>query len=127
MKQRKYGILSLWKLATAISAIGNAAHTLAAGLRVPSAIGDTLILRAVHESSGTALSFSDDAMMRMAYYVAQQADMLIAIEAAAMLAAYAELLATHFLTPEDETVMFFTSSGLVDVRNSGEECWLNVS
>ena len=49
--------------------------------------------------------------------------MLIAIEAAATLAAYAELLATHFLTPDDETVLFFTGSGLADVgilaKNAG--------
>jgi threonine synthase len=94
---------------------GNAAHTLAAGLRVPSAIGDTLILRAVRASGGTALSVSDDAIIGMVYYAAQRAGMLIAIEAAATLAAYAELLATHFLTPDDETVLFFTGSGLADI------------
>ncbi len=93
----------------------DAAHTMAAGLRVPSAIGDRLILRAVRESGGTALSVSDDAMMRMVSYAAQREGMLIAIEAAATLAAYFALLATHFLTPDDETVLFFTGSGLPDV------------
>src|SRR5579871_6871548 len=37
------------------------AHTQAAGLRVPSAIGDRLILRAVRESGGTAVTVSDEA------------------------------------------------------------------
>jgi threonine synthase len=37
-------------------------HTQAAGLRVPSAIGDRLILQAAHESGGTALAVSDDEM-----------------------------------------------------------------
>ena len=99
---------------------GNAAHTLAAGLRVPSAIGDRLILQAVRESGGTALSVSDDAMKRMVHLAAQREGMLIAIEAAATLAAYFTLLATHFLTPNDETVLFFTGSGLPDIRTLGE-------
>jgi hypothetical protein len=40
---------------------------------------------------------------------------LIAVEAAATLAAYHSLLATHFLTSADETVLFFTGSGLPDI------------
>ena len=99
---------------------GNAAHTLAAGLRVPSAIGDRLILKAVRESGGTALSVSDDAMKRMVHLAAQREGMLIAIEAAATLAAYFTLLAAHFLMPNDETVLFFTGSGLPDIRTLWE-------
>lgn len=67
-----------------------------AGLSVPSAIVGTLILRAARESGCTALSVSDDAMLNMVQYAAQQAVMLIASEAAATLAAHTELLATHF-------------------------------
>ena len=96
-----------------------AARTIAAGLRVPSAIGDKLVLQAVRESGGTALSVSDDVMMRMLDYAAQREGMMIAIEAAATLAAYSALLATHFLTPNDETVLFFTGSGLPDIRTMG--------
>lgn len=91
------------------------AHTQAAGLRVPAAIGDRLILQAVRESSGTALSVSDTAMEQMVQYVAQREGMLIALEAAATVVAYHRLLATHFLEPTDETVLFFTGSGLHDV------------
>src|SRR5579863_934689 len=91
------------------------AHTVAAGLRVPSAIGDRLILKAVRESGGTAVAVSDEAMLAMVRYAAQREGMLIAIEAAATIAAYHELLATHFLEPEAETVLFFTGSGLTDI------------
>jgi threonine synthase len=93
------------------------AHTKAAGLRVPSAIGDRLILQAVRESGGTALTVSDDAMTKMVYYTAQQEGILISLEAAATVAAYHSLLATHFLEPGDETVLFFTGSGLPDMGN----------
>src|SRR5579859_5113661 len=76
------------------------ARTQAAGLRVPSAIGDRLILQAVHESGGTALTVSDDMMKQMVCYTAKRAGMLIALEAAATLAAYSDLLAAGFLEPE---------------------------
>ncbi len=91
------------------------AHTAAAGLRVPSAIGDRLTLQAVYESGGTAISVSDNAMMQMVHLAAQRMGMLIALEAATTIVAYHKLLATHFLEPEDETVLFFTGSGLPEV------------
>lgn len=91
------------------------ASTLAAGLRVPSAIGDRLILQAVYASGGTAICVSDDAMLEMVRFAAQREGMLIALEAAATLAAYHTLLARHFLEPGNETVLFFTGSGLADI------------
>ncbi len=91
------------------------AHTAAAGLRVPSAIGDRLILKAVRESGGTAVTVSDERMLAMVRYAAQRAGMLIALEAAATVAAYHDLLAERFLEPEMETVLFFTGSGLPDI------------
>ena len=39
------------------------AHTIADGLRVPRAVGDFLMLRAIRESGGTALAVSDEAMV----------------------------------------------------------------
>ena len=93
----------------------NRASTRAAGLRVPSAIGDRLILQAVRESGGTAICVSDEAMIHMVRFAAYREGMLIAVEAAATLAAYHRLLATHSLAPADETVLFFTGSGLPDI------------
>ena len=93
------------------------AHTIAAGLRVPSAIGDRLILQAVRESGGTALTVSDDTMTKMVYYTAQQEGILISLEAAATVAAYHNLLANRFLEPGDKTVLLFTGGGLPDMGN----------
>ncbi len=90
------------------------AHTDAAGLRVPAAIGDRLILQALRESGGSALAVSDAEMKRMVHYAAQRAGMLISREAAATLVAYHTLLLQHRLTPADEVVLFFTGSGLLD-------------
>lgn len=94
------------------------AHTQAAGLRVPSAIGDRLILQAVRESEGTALSVSDAMMTEMVHYAARREGILIALEAGATIAAYHSLLATGFLKPSDEVVVFFTGSGLPDLHSS---------
>ncbi len=91
------------------------AHTKAAGLRVPSAIGDRLILQAVRESGGTAITVNDDEMAKMVRFTAQREGMFISLEAAATVAAYHNLLANHFLEPGDETVLFFTGNGLIDV------------
>lgn len=93
------------------------AHTKAAGLRVPSAIGDRLILEAVHASGGTAVTVSDDEMAQMVRYAARREGLLIALEAAATLAAYHKLIAANFLEPGSETALFFTGSGLPDVGN----------
>jgi threonine synthase len=93
------------------------AHTMAAGLRVPAAIGDRLILQAVRESGGTAIAVSDEAMRQMVDYAAQREGMLIALEAAATIAAYHLLLGRYFLEVGDETLLFFTGSGLPDIGN----------
>lgn len=92
------------------------ANTRAAGLRVPSAIGDRLILAAVRESGGTAVTVSDESMAEMARYAARREGMLISLEAAATIAAYHALITRHFLEPGAETVLFFTGSGLADIR-----------
>lgn len=91
------------------------AQTEAAGLRVPSALGDRLILQAVSESGGMAVSVSDERMKQMVHYAAQREGMLISLEAAATLAAYHMLLAAGILQPENQTVLFFTGSGLPEI------------
>ena len=91
------------------------AHTDAAGLRVPSAIGDRLILQAVRESGGTALAVSDEAMEQMMRYAARREGILVSLEAAATLAAYHILLGRGVLSSDEETVLFFTGSGLTNL------------
>ena len=91
------------------------ARTRAAGLRVPSAIGDRMILQAIRTSGGTAVTVSDEEMHAMMRYASQRAGLLVSLEAAASVAAYHRLLAGHVLEPEQETVLFATGSGLPDV------------
>jgi threonine synthase len=88
------------------------AHTLAAGLRVPRAFGDALILKIVRESSGCAVAVSDAEIMKALGSWAREEGVFAAPEGAASLAAYRKLVAAGFLKPEDSVVLFNTGSGL---------------
>ena len=74
------------------------AHTLAAGLRVPKAYGDFIILDIVRKSCGTAIAVSDDAIMAAVKEMASTEGIFPAPEGGAALAAYQQLLASGFLT-----------------------------
>ncbi len=91
------------------------AETLAGGLRVPAAIGDFLILRAVRGSGGTALTVSDAEMLAAARLLAASEGIFAGLEGAATVAAYQKLLADGTLKPEDEVVLFNTGSGLLSL------------
>ena len=69
------------------------AHTIASGIRVPQAIGDFLILRAVRESGGFAIAVEDDAISAALDEVAREEGLLLCPEGAATYAAYKQSLA----------------------------------
>ena len=87
------------------------AHTLAAGLRVPKAYGDFIILDIVRKSGGTAIAVSDDAIMAAVKEMASTEGIFPAPEGGAALAAYQQLLASGFLKESDKVVLFNTGSG----------------
>ena len=88
------------------------AHTVASGLRVPKALGDFLVLRAIRESNGTAISVSDEELMDAALLLAAREGIFAAPEGGACVAAAKRLLETGFLKPDDRVVIFNTGSGL---------------
>src|SRR5512142_1227455 len=88
------------------------AATVAAGLRVPKAFGDYIILDILRQSGGTAIAVSDDELMQALADWAQEEGVFAAPEGAASLAAYRKLLASGFLKRSDEVVLFNTGSGL---------------
>jgi threonine synthase len=88
------------------------AHTLAAGLRVPKPLGDTLILRALRESGGTALAVGDQELLDAGLEMAALEGIFPAPEGAACLPALKKLLASGFLKPDERIVLFNTGSGL---------------
>jgi threonine synthase len=88
------------------------AHTIASGIRVPQAIGDFLILRAVRESGGFAIAVTDDAITTALNEVAHTEGLLLCPEGAATYAAYKESLADGRIKRTDNVVLFNCASGL---------------
>ena len=88
------------------------AHTFAAGIRVPQAVGDFLILRAVRESGGFAIAVDDDAIMRAWREAAAEEGLLLCPEGAATYAAYKAAVADGRVAPGERAVLFNCASGL---------------
>ena len=88
------------------------AHTLAAGIRVPAAIGDFLILRAIRESGGFATSVSDETIVEARAEVARRDGVLLCPEGAATYAAWQTALAEGRIGAEDRVVLFNCATGL---------------
>lgn len=88
------------------------AHTSASGLRVPRAIGDFLMLRALRESGGTAVAVTDDAIHDAWQEMAFQTGVFVAPEGAATYAALRELVEQGKVDPDERIVLFNTGSGL---------------
>jgi threonine synthase len=88
------------------------ARTIAAGLRVPAAIGDYLILDAVRDTGGTAVSVSEDAIVDAQREMGRLAGVYAAPEAAATWAALRDLRRSGFLRGEERVVLFCTGMGL---------------
>ncbi len=88
------------------------AHTIASGIRVPQAIGDFLILRAVRESKGFAIAVEDDAITAALDEMAREEGLLLCPEGAATYAAYKQSLADGRLKRSDQVVLFNCASGL---------------
>jgi threonine synthase len=87
------------------------AHTIAAGLRVPKAFGDFLVLDAVRATGGTAVAVSDDDMLACMRSLGREG-IAAAPEGAATLAAYDMLRASGTLSDRDRVVLINTGSAM---------------
>lgn len=88
------------------------AHTIAPGIRVPVAIGDYLMIDAMHASGGTGVTVSDQEILDAMNEIARAEGVFAAPEGAATYAGYKKLVGSGFLKPEDRVVLFNTGSGL---------------
>jgi threonine synthase len=88
------------------------AHTLADGLRVPAAVGDFLILRALRESGGTAVGVADERMIEAAELLGRTEGIWAAPEGAATLVAFQALRRQGWIGDDETVVLFNTGSGL---------------
>jgi threonine synthase len=88
------------------------AHTFASGLRVPKSFADSLILRDLRESNGTAIAVSDNEILEAQSQLCRQEGIFAAPEGAATLAALRKLIEQKWIHPDERVVLFNTGSGL---------------
>ena len=88
------------------------AHTVASGLRVPKAIGDFLILDALRESGGKAVSVTDAALLAGAREIARTEGIFAAPEGGACVPALRKLVASGDVKANERVVLFNTGSGI---------------
>jgi threonine synthase len=103
-------IVKAWDAGKSTSELWADASTFAAGLRVPKAYGDYLILDILKKSGGTAVSATDDEILSATRHWASVEGVFAAPEGAASLVAYQKLRASGFLRAEDSVVLFNTGS-----------------
>ncbi len=89
-----------------------AAQTMADGLRVPVAVGDFLILRALRQSQGTALSVPDQEMIEAARLIGRTEGIFACPEGAATLVAFRRLREQSWIGDHETVVLFNTGTGL---------------
>jgi threonine synthase len=105
-------VVRAWEAGTEAAAPWEGARTYASGLRVPSAIGDFLMLRALRASGGGAVAVTDGAMAEWVRRIGADTGVFAAPEGGATAAAVPTLLEGGLIAPGDEVVLFNTGSGL---------------
>lgn len=88
------------------------ARTVAAGIRVPAAVGDFLMLRAVRESGGFAIDVTDESILQARSEMACREGFLLCPEGAATLAAYQQSIKVGRIRSDESAVLFNCASGL---------------
>jgi threonine synthase len=88
------------------------AATVAAGIRVPTAVGDFLFLRAVRASGGQAVAVGDPAILKAVDDCARRDGLLLCPEGGATLAAYREAMRNGLVDEDERVVLFNCATGL---------------
>jgi threonine synthase len=105
-------IVKAWDEGKKSSEMWPNAATQAAGLRVPKAYGDYLVLDILRKSGGVAVAVTDDEIMDSMRHWSRVEGVFAAPEGAASLAAYRKLHDSCFFGPDDTVVLFNTGTGL---------------
>jgi threonine synthase len=87
------------------------AATVATGIRVPSAIGDFLILRAVRESGGAAIAVEEEAILQAVDDAARDDGMLLCPEGGAVLAGWRSALQRGLVRRDERVLLFNCANG----------------
>jgi threonine synthase len=105
-------IVRAWEKGEEHAPLWEDAHTVAAGIRVPVAVGDFLILRGVRESGGFAMAVSDEAILEARDAIAAEDGLLLCPEGAATAVAYARALKEGLVGPDETAILFNCATGL---------------
>jgi threonine synthase len=105
-------IVRAWDSGAETAVPWEGARTYASGLRVPSAIGDFLMLRALRASGGGAVAVPDASMAAWVRHIGADTGIFAAPEGGATAAAVPLLMERGMISAEDEVVLFNTGSGL---------------
>ena len=105
-------MVKAWEQGLEFAEFWENAETDASGIRVPAALGDFLILRAVRESGGFAIAVSDEDIHLMAEGIGREEGLLMCPEGAATAAACKVALERGLIGLDDTVVLFNTATGL---------------
>ena len=105
-------IVKAWEDGADHAELWENAHTVAAGIRVPIAIGDFLILEAVRQSGGFAIAIDDADITTAQTRAARDDGLLMSPEGAATLAAYQQALTSGMVDKSEQAVLFNCGNGL---------------
>ncbi|MDB0048747.1 threonine synthase, partial [Alphaproteobacteria bacterium] len=95
-------IVKAWENGDEHAPVWENAYTKAAGIRVPVAVGDFLIIRAIRESNGFAISVSDENIMDARDRVAAVDGCFLCPEGAATMSAYEKAMSLKLITPNEK-------------------------
>jgi threonine synthase len=87
------------------------AATVATGIRVPRAVGDFLILRAVRESGGAAIAVSEEAILQAVEDAARDDGFLFCPEGGAVLAAWRKAVGEGLVGKDERVLLFNCANG----------------
>jgi len=105
-------IVKAWENGEEHAPLWKNAYTKAAGIRVPIAVGDFLIIRAVNESRGFAIAISDEEIMNTRDRVANIDGCFLCPEGAATMSAYEKSLSSNLISKDDKVILFNCATGL---------------
>jgi threonine synthase len=104
-------IVKAWEARQNTAQFFENATTIASGLRVPGPLGDLLILSMLRQTKGTALTVTDDEMLRAGRELASLEGIFAAPEGAATVIAARKLAASGWIKPHESVVLFNTGTG----------------
>jgi threonine synthase len=105
-------IVRAWEAGEEFAEYWEDAETVSSGIRVPSALGDFLILDSVRSSGGYAISVTDDETLEMQRQIGLNEGLLLCPEGAATVAAYRNSVESGLVSTSESVVLFNTATGL---------------